>query len=186
LGTNSLVDIIVFGRRGGKALGEFTKRADLVSLPSHPQESVQARIERLRQGAGSETVIQIRGDLQAEMMDKVSVFRTKTDLGKGLETIRGLKQRIRKIRLQDRGMRYNTELLEAMELEYLLDLAEVTATCALNRTESRGAHYREDFPNRDDPNWLKHSLAFLRSDGRIDLRYKPVTITRFQPQERKY
>ncbi len=187
LGTNSLVDIIVFGRRGGKALREFVGKSSLApSLRKNPEEEARTRIEGLLRSQGTETVAQIRAELQAEMMDKASVFRTQADLEKALETIRGLKDRYRKVRLQDQGKNFNTELLEALELGYLLDLAEVTATAALARQESRGAHYREDFPNRDDANWLKHSLAFLRSDGRIDLRYKPVTITKFPPKERTY
>ena len=185
LGTNSLVDIIVFGRKGGQAIREFVKKAPFTSLSQDPQELARSSIERIREGIGSESVAQIRKDLQEEMMDKASVFRTRSHLEKMLELIRGLKQRYTKIRLTDRGRLYNTELLDALELGYLLDLAQVTVACALARTESRGAHYREDFPNRDDANWLKHTLA--RQDGeRIVLDFKAVVISRFQPQERKY
>ncbi len=185
LGTNSLVDIIVFGRRGGKAMGEFVRRADPVPLPSDSEGPSRARVERILQANGTESVARIREELQREMMDKASVFRIESDLKKVLETIRGLKARYTHVRLQDRGKRFNTELLEALELEYLLDLAQVTVSCALARQESRGAHYREDFPKRDDPNWLKHSLAYRDGEG-VALKYKPVTITRFQPQERIY
>ena len=97
-----------------------------------------------------------------------------------------LRQRYRRIRVQDRSRAFNTELTETWELGALLDLALVTATCALNRTESRGAHYREDFPRRDDDNWLKHTLAYGQPDGTVEIKYKPVVITRFQPQERVY
>ncbi|MBI3616472.1 MAG: succinate dehydrogenase flavoprotein subunit [Candidatus Omnitrophica bacterium] len=185
LGTNSLVDIIVFGRRGGRALREYAMRAPLTSLPADPEGVTKERIARLRQGKGSETVAKIRSELQAEMMEKASVFRTKENLEQMLGIIRGLKDRYTKVRLQDTGTIFNTELLDAFELDYLLDLAQVTVTGALNRTESRGAHSREDFPKRDDANWLKHTLAYRKGD-QVELKYKPVSITRFQPQERKY
>ncbi len=142
-------------------------------------------MERAPSGSGKESVAGIREALQAEMMDKASVFRTESDLKKMLEIIAGLKSRYRGVCLQDRGKKFNMELLEAFELEHLLELSEVTVTCALARQESRGAHSREDFPKRDDANWLKHSLAY-NENGRVALKYKPVSITRFQPQERKY
>ena len=185
LGTNSLVDIIVFGRRGGKALGQFVNKADFVPLTGQPEKEAVGRIEKLRRDGGTESVAQIREEMQEQMMDKASVFRIKPDLEKVIGAIQELKQRFQKVRLQDKGRKFNTELLEALELEYLLDLAHVTAAGALAREESRGAHYREDFPNRNDADWLKHSLASL-DGGRVIFKYKPVTITRFKPQERKY
>ena len=185
LGTNSLVDIIVFGRRGGKALGEFVRRAALQPLPTDPEGPTRDRIVRLFSDQGKESLAEIRNGLQMEMMDKVSVFRVAEDLKRALETIEMLRQRYGRVRLQDRGKSFNMELLEALELDHLLELAKVTATCALARQESRGAHFREDFPNRDDAQWLKHTLAY-RKDGQVELKYKPVSITRFQPQERKY
>ncbi|MBI3333240.1 MAG: FAD-binding protein [Candidatus Omnitrophica bacterium] len=185
LGTNSLVDIIVFGRRGGKALREHVKRAALPPLPDDPEGMSRSRIERLRSGRGGETVARIRAELQAEMMDRASVFRTEGSLKEMLGILRGLKERYGEVRLQDAGAIFNTELLDAFELGCLLDLAEVTVTGALARAESRGAHCREDFPKRDDANWLKHTLAYRKGD-RIELKLKPVVITRFQPQERKY
>ena len=185
LGTNSLVDIIVFGRRGGKSLREFVKKAALPSLPANPEEDSRSRIAALLQGSGSESIAVIRGELQAEMMDKCSVFRTAADLQNLLGIIGGLQVRFKKVRLTDKGKLFNTELLEALELGYLLDLAQVTATCALAREESRGAHSREDFPKRDDAKFLKHTLA-RKEAGEVLVDYKPVSITRFQPQERKY
>lgn len=185
LGTNSLVDIIVFGRRGGKALGQFVRRQALGPLPANPEGPTRDRLARLARPGGAESVAQIREEMQAEMMDKASVFRIEPDLKKCLETIRGLKGRAARVALKDRGKRFNMELLEAFELESLLDLSQATVTGALARKESRGAHCREDYPKRDDANFLKHSLAF-RKDDEVDLRYKPVAITRFQPQERKY
>jgi len=185
LGTNSLVDIIVFGRRGGKALMEFVKKADFIPLPSDPEAETHSRIDRLQKGKGSESVATIREELQAEMMEKTSVFRTQTGLQEMEQKIQTLKQRFSKVHLQDTGKVYNMELLEAFELGHLLDLSQVTVSAALAREESRGAHYREDFPKRDDTNWLKHSLARLEN-GRVTLGFKPVTITKFQPKERTY
>ncbi len=185
LGTNSLVDIIVFGRRGGKALGKFVQNAALSSLPPNPETATKERMERLFSGNGKESVASIRSLMQAEMMDKVSVFRVESDLKKALQTLSDLRGRYREVRLQDRGKKFNMELLEAFELDHLLELSQVTAAGALARQESRGAHCREDFPKRDDPRFLKHTLAYRR-DGPVELKYKPVSITRFQPQERKY
>lgn len=185
LGTNSLVDIIVFGRRGGKALLEYVKKVGLPSLPANPEQDARSRVAVLLNGSRSESVATIRAEMQAEMMDKCSVFRTADPLKNLLGVIQGLKKRYQKVRLTDQGKAFNTELLEALELGYLLDLAQATATGALSREESRGAHSREDFPKRDDAKWLKHSLAYQKGEE-IVLDYKPVSITRFQPQERKY
>ena len=185
LGTNSLVDIIVFGRRGGKAIGQFAPKAAMPALPADPEKATRERIQRMRQGTGTELVARIREDLQREMMEKASIFRIKPDLEKMLEIIQTLKKRYANIRLQDTGTHFNTELLEAFELGHLLDLAQATVTGALAREESRGGHSREDFPKRDDANWLKHTLARQNGD-QVELSFKPVTITKFKPQERKY
>ncbi len=185
LGTNSLVDIIVFGRRGGKALGRFVQQAPLQPLPPDSEKATRDRIERLFESRGSESVARIREKLQAEMMDKASVFRTEGELKKMLDILRGLRQRYSNVCLQDRGRKFNMELLEAFELDHLLELSQVTVTSAMARQESRGAHAREDFPKRDDAKWLKHTLAY-RDEELVSLKYKPVSITKFQPQERKY
>jgi len=185
LGTNSLVDLVVFGRRGGRAMAEFCKHADLMPLPKEPAAWAEAELERLRNANGKERAADIRSALQQTMMDYVGVFRENAGLETALDTIKELQERYKNIRVDDRGRRFNTEVLEAFELGSLLDLAEVTTVSALARTESRGAHWREDFPRRDDVNWLKHTLAY-RKDGEIVLRYKPVTITRWQPKERVY
>jgi succinate dehydrogenase / fumarate reductase flavoprotein subunit len=134
---------------------------------------------------GGESQAAIRDALRDVMMDKVSVFREEKGLREALQAIRDLKERYARVSISDHGHCFNQELQETLELGNLLDLAEATALSALGRTESRGAHSREDFPKRDDANWLKHTLA-CRSGGGIVLKYKPVTVTRFQPKERKY
>ena len=124
-------------------------------------------------------------ELQATMMDNVSVFRTEETLSREVEVLAELRERYQKVAVTDQGLRYNTELMEAVELGYLLDVAEATTHSALNRKESRGAHAREDYPERDDANWLKHSLAFSRG-GKVELCYKPVVLGRFEPKPRVY
>ena len=185
LGTNSLVDIVVFGRRGGQHLAGWAAEAAWAPLPAHPEERAQDLLGRLTTNLGGESAAQIRSEMQQAMMDHVSVFRTEEGLKDALATLAQLRVRFQRVEVQDRSLRFNTELEEALELGCLLDLAWATTVAALARRESRGAHYREDFPNRDDAGWLKHSLATLRN-GAIELSYKPVTITRLQPQERKY
>jgi len=185
LGTNSLVDIVVFGRRGGQHLAGWAVKAPWAALPAHPEERAQDLLGRLTTNLGGESAAQIRSEMQQAMMDHVSVFRIEAGLKDALATLAQLRVRFQRVEVQDRSLRFNTELEEALELGCLLDLAWATTVAALARRESRGAHYREDFPNRDDAQWLKHSLATLRNDA-IELSHKPVTITRLQPQERKY
>ncbi|MGI5349278.1 succinate dehydrogenase flavoprotein subunit [Streptomyces sp. CA-250714] len=190
LGTNSLLDINVFGRRAGIAAAEYSATADYVELPEEPAKFVLDEIENLRDATGSERVVEIRKALQ-ECMDKnVMVFRTEQTLKEAVEEIGALRKRFRDISVQDKGKRFNTDLLEALELGNLLDLAEVTAVSALARKESRGGHYREDFPNRDDVNFMRHTMAYreVGDDGTESIRldYKPVVQTRYQPMERKY
>jgi succinate dehydrogenase / fumarate reductase flavoprotein subunit len=185
LGTNSLVDILVFGRRGGRHAAKFIKENDWAPLPPKADEPARALLSGLRNSHGKERPADIRDALQDEMMDKASVFREAKGLTAMREKLRELRERYRQVRIQDQSARYNTELLEVIELGGLLDLAEVLVESALARQESRGAHFREDFPKRDDPNWLKHTLAYKGEKG-IEFRYKPVTITKFEPKERKY
>ncbi|HXE74685.1 MAG TPA: succinate dehydrogenase flavoprotein subunit [Candidatus Xenobia bacterium] len=188
LGTNSLVDILVFGRRAGRDMARYLKETDFAPLPPQPEERTRAWMARLREGRNgkSESVAALRDELQKEMMDKASVFRTAESLSQGRERVRELQERYQRVRVQDRSEIYNTDLVEALELGFLLDVAEVTVEAALARQESRGAHSREDFPKRDDVNWLKHSLGYRSPSGGIEFRHKPVVITRFQPQERRY
>src|SRR5208337_4819037 len=185
LGTNSLVDILVFGRRGGRHAAQFIRENDWAPLPAKADEPAKALVSGLKNSRGKERAADIRDALQDEMMDKASVFREAKGLTAMREKLRELRERYRQVKIEDHSTRYNTELLEVIELGGLLDLAEALVESALVREESRGAHFREDFPKRDDPNWLKHTLAYKSEKG-IEFKYKPVTITKFEPKERKY
>jgi succinate dehydrogenase / fumarate reductase flavoprotein subunit len=185
LGTNSLVDILVFGRRGGRHAAKFIKENDWVPLPARADEPARALVSELKNSGGKERPADLRDALQDEMMDKASVFRDAKGLTAMREKLRELRARYRQAKIEDQSACYNTELLEVIELGGLLDIAEVLVESALARQESRGAHFREDFPKRDDPNWLKHTLAY-KGEKKVDFKYKPVTITKFEPKERKY
>ena len=185
LGCNSLLDLVVFGRRAGKSMAEEIKHLDFADLPANPSEKITARIRKMKDGKSGERVASIRSRLQQTMSRDVSVFRNKEGLSKALDDIRGLKEQYERVGIDNKGERYNTDLMEALELESLLGLAEVMVASALAREESRGGHFREDFPERDDKNWLKHTMAH-KGDKGPELYYKPVTITRFQPKPRVY
>jgi succinate dehydrogenase / fumarate reductase flavoprotein subunit len=186
LGTNSLVDLVVFGRRAGKHAVEFCKQADFVPLPADAGKEAEAEIERIRKANGKTRPAVLRQKMQQTMMDHVGVFRTEKDMQQAIETIREMKDAFKQdLTIDDRGSRFNTDLLEAWELGCQLDIAEVTAVSAVARQESRGGHSREDFPKRDDMNWLKHTMA-CKDDDKITLDYKPVVITKYQPKERVY
>ncbi|CAL9515578.1 MULTISPECIES: succinate dehydrogenase flavoprotein subunit [unclassified Streptomyces] len=190
LGTNSLLDINVFGRRAGIAAAEYSAKHDYVELPEDPASFVQEQVERLRNSTGTERVAELRRELQETMDANVMVFRTEQTIKTAVEKIAELRERYKNVGIQDKGKRFNTDLLEAIELGNLLDLAEVMAVSALARKESRGGHYREDYPNRDDVNFMRHTMAYreVGDDGTetVRLDYKPVVQTRYQPMERKY
>jgi len=186
LGTNSLLDILVFGRRAGAHMAKFVKENDLPPLPKDAGERVQQMLDGLLKANGHESVAKIRTDLQRDMMDLAGVYRTAEGLTKMQGILGELRERYQHIGLQDRGSLFNAELVDAVELGFLLDCSEALVSSALAREESRGGHYREDFPKRDDQRFLSHTLAYKRDNGQIELRYKPVVITRFQPKERKY
>ena len=143
-------------------------------------------IESMRRSTGSERVAAIRQELQATMDINAQVFRTEGSLKQALSDIEGLKTRYADVAVQDKGRRFNTDLLEAIELGFLLDLAEVLVTSGMARQESRGGHFREDYPSRDDVNFMRHTMAYRDDDGTIRLDYKPVVETRYKPMERKY
>ncbi|MDH6124174.1 succinate dehydrogenase flavoprotein subunit [Kitasatospora sp. GP82] len=190
LGTNSLLDINVFGRRAGIAAAEYADNHDYVELPADPGKLVQDLVDGLRESTGTESVSQIRKELQESMDTNASVYRTGDTLKQAVADIAGLRERYKNVAIQDKGMRYNTDLLEAVELGNLLDLAEVLVVSALAREESRGGHFREDFPKRDDVKFMQHTMAYqeVAEDGTTSIRldYKPVVQTRYQPMERKY
>jgi len=166
-------------------MADFARQADFAPLPEGATDYARELLENLLSSSGQEKAGAIKKELQETMMDKVSVFRDAKTLKAASEKIRELKERYRSLHLDDKGKRFNTELLEAVELGFLLEFSDVIVNSAYIREESRGAHYREDFPKRDDQNWLKHTLAYKKGEA-IEFRFKPVSITRFQPMERKY
>ena len=197
LGTNSLLDINVFGKRAGIAAAEYANSTDFVhdSLEetTSPSVFVESMVSGLLHSTGFERVADIRIALQATMDANAAVYRTEETLKTALNDVQGLKERYKQVSVHDKGKRYNTDLLEAVELGFLLDLAEVMVVGALTRKESRGGHAREDYPTRDDTNWMRHTMAYRTGsadDGlegsAIRLDYKPVVMTRYQPMERKY
>ena len=189
LGTNSLLDINVFGRRAGIAAADYALVAKGTDLPENAADTVIAMVESLRTSTGGERVAVLRKALQETMDMNAQVYRTEATLKQALTDVQELRRRYKNVSIQDKGMRYNTDLLEAIELGFLLDLAEVLVTGAIERKESRGGHAREDYPNRDDVNFMRHTMAYRHgADGveTVRLDYKPVTVTRYQPMERKY
>jgi succinate dehydrogenase / fumarate reductase flavoprotein subunit len=192
LGTNSLLDINVFGKRAGRYAVEYAKTAKQVPLPENAADEVVAMLEKVRKAKGKEKVAQLRKELQETMDKNAQVFRTEETLQEAFDKIMELRKRYENISIQDQGRRFNTDLLEAVELGFLLDLAEVTVITCRERRESRGAHLREDFPDRNDKKFMVHSMAYKidkidKATGtNMKLGWKPVVITNYQPMERKY
>jgi succinate dehydrogenase / fumarate reductase, flavoprotein subunit len=185
LGTNSLLELVVFGRRAGNQAMRDMDKLGFVGLPGNPTAQVEERIDAILSRKKGERVARLRAEMQQEMTDNMSVVRDEAGISHALDRISTLKDDYRRVTVDDKGKIYNTELMEALELEHMLDVAEVMAHGALARQESRGAHFRNDFQKRDDANWLKHTMIYKTAGGiRADL--KPVTITRFAPKERKY
>jgi len=185
LGCNSLLDLVVFGRRAGLHIMENLNRLSWVEPPPAPGRDTMDRIRQIKENRTGERPVSIRQSLQEVMMAGCSVFRHEQGLKKTLETVRELEQRARNISIDNLGNRFNTDLIDALELQNMLPLAEAIVASALNRTESRGAHSREDYPDRDDEHWLKHTLV-QRTDSGLSITYKPVTITLFPPKPRTY
>jgi succinate dehydrogenase / fumarate reductase flavoprotein subunit len=185
LGTNSLGDLIVFGRRAGIEAAKFAASESFTDLPAGVQDRTRELVDTVRKGKRKERVSHLRRELQDTMQDHASVFRTQEFLAKQVDILRDLQERYQGVGVEDEGHKFNTELLEAIELGFLLDNAEQLVHAALNRQESRGAHSREDFKERDDATWLKHTLIYKDGDGvRID--YKPVTLGKYEPKPRTY
>ena len=186
LGTNSLVDILVFGRHSGLHAAQYAGNADWPELPAEPQARAEAELARLGSNEGGESFATLRDEMRSLMMDNVGVFRTEELLEGAIQGLAALKERFRRASITDKGRCWNTELLEAWELGCVLDLAQATTVAALARKESRGGHAREDYPKRDDVEWLKHSLVWLRPNGESALDYKPVKLGLYEPQARVY
>ncbi|GAA1485898.1 succinate dehydrogenase flavoprotein subunit [Brachybacterium fresconis] len=194
LGTNSLLDINVFGRRAGIAAAEHADTVEMPDLPDGVQTPTDELLQRLRDRPATEDrIADIRRELQETMDANVQVFRTDETCRTALGDIEALKKRYETVAIQDKGMRYNLDLMEAVELGFLLDLAEIVTLGALNRKESRGGHFREDFDTRDDVNYLKHTMAYRTLEGEegsegttVRLGTKPVVITRYEPKERTF
>jgi len=187
LGTNSLLDALVFGRRTGKAVFEFARNANLSDFNEGREiDSVKAEIDAIFDSKGTESMNSIRNELKETMMSDCGIFRNKQRLDDCLKKVKELQDRFKSAKTTDRGKTFNTEMFEAIELGHMLEFSELIIVSAMAREESRGSHARTDFPKRDDAKWLKHTLSYKKPDGGIGLKYKPVTITKHQPEERKY
>ena len=186
LGTNSLLDINVFGRRAGIAAAKYATGTEFVELPEMPATAVEDMVNRMKDSDGSERVAPIRKELQETMDMNAQVYRNDETLNQALSDVRALKERYKNVSIHDKGKRYNTDLLEAIELGFLLELAEVLVVSALARTETRGGHAREDYQTRDDKQFMKHTMAYADEKVGVRLDYKPVVMTRYEPMERKY
>ena len=192
LGTNSLLDINVFGKRAGQYSVEYARTATQVPMPENAADDVIAMIDKVRKAKGKEKIAQLRKELQETMDKNAQVFRTEETLNEALEKVQELRKRYENISIQDQGKRFNTDLLEAIELGFLLDLAEVTVIACRERRESRGAHLREDYTERDDKNFMVHSMVYKQekieknTGTNMRIGWKPVVVTNYQPMERKY
>jgi succinate dehydrogenase / fumarate reductase flavoprotein subunit len=185
LGTNSLVELVVFGRRAGQHMARFVRSADFGTVSVDAPEPARERLAQLRRQEKCPNPESLRREMQRVMMEYVGIIRNRENMAKAQKTLRELRQEYKQIRANDSSKAFNTQVLEITELGHLLELADMVATCALNRQESRGAHAREDFPERDDKNWLKHTLAWFEGEN-IRIDYKNVDISRWKPKPRKY
>jgi succinate dehydrogenase / fumarate reductase flavoprotein subunit len=185
LGCNSLLDILVFGKHSGLRAAEYAQQADFEQLPDEPAAEARAQFDVLRSGSGSENTFDIANELKNAMFEDVGIYRNEKGMRSAIEKLAKFRERFQHVGITDTGSIFNTELLNAWELGNMLEIAEVIAECAVNRQESRGGHSREDFPKRDDQNWLKHTLAW-RKNGKVEIGYKPVVITKYPPKERVY
>jgi succinate dehydrogenase / fumarate reductase flavoprotein subunit len=185
LGTNSLLDLVVFGKHAGLKAAEYAKQADYQNLPGKAEDGARSQFDTLRNGTGKENAFDISTEMKKVMFDDVGIYRNGAIMEAALDKVLELKERFTHVHVSDTGKIFNTELLNAWELGNMLDVAELITVCAMNRTESRGGHSREDYPQRDDEHWLKHTLAW-KEDGKVQIGYKPVVITKYQPKARVY
>ena len=185
LGTNSLLDLVVFGKHAGLKAAEYAKSAEWTNLPQNADSGTRSEFEALMNGSGKENAYDLSNEMKSVMFRDVGIYRNEKDMGSALEKVREMQVRYKEIRVSDTGKVFNTELLNAWELGNMLAVAEVVAMSALNRKESRGGHSREDYPERDDVNWLKHTLV-TRKNGKVEISYKPVVITKHRPKARVY
>ncbi|MFN3394101.1 MAG: FAD-binding protein, partial [Candidatus Thermochlorobacter sp.] len=197
LGTNSLLDLIVFGRRAGKDMVKFVQETKgKMPLQKNADKKVREKLDAILSRTQGESIGKVREDLQQMMMDKVGVFRTEELLAEACRDIKTLRKRAKNVVVQDKGKEFNTDLLDAVELEFMIEYSATIIEGAYHRKESRGAHAREDYPKRDDANWLKHTLCLVHEDGQTELSFKPVNMAlaerdweyrdKFVPKERKY
>ncbi len=185
LGTNSLLDLVVFGRRAGIHIADYVKNTDTPKVDENAAEASRQRMAELTDGQKGPHGESLRETMQMEMMEKVGVYRTENKMAEAVQTIADLRNRYRKVRIQDTAKSFNTDLLDILELGNLLDLSLITAESAKNRQESRGAHSREDYPDRDDKKWLNHTLAYLEGDS-VRIAFKPVDTSKWEPKARTY
>ncbi|MDA2970050.1 MAG: succinate dehydrogenase flavoprotein subunit [Actinomycetota bacterium] len=187
LGTNSLLDIVVFGKRAGQSMVDYVSSTKPSSLSENAAEELVNKIERLleKEHNPEYSVPKIREELQDSMEENAKIFRSDETLNNQTKILKNLRERYQNVTISDKGSVFNSELLEAIELEYLLDMSDTTVASALARKESRGAHSRIDHVERDDKNWLKHSFAFKNGDE-VKLKYKDVELGKYEPMERKY
>ncbi|MBI2863371.1 MAG: FAD-dependent oxidoreductase [Chloroflexi bacterium] len=185
LGGNSLLETIVFGRRSGTAAAKYVKEVALNEFPKGAVARDQAKIDDILGRKKGEKVVTVRDELNMNMITNFGIFREQGKMGTGLDKVKELQERYEKVVVDDKGKVFNTDIIAALELGYMLELAEAIGKGALAREESRGAHCRRDFPNRDDDKWLRHTLA-LQKGGEIKLEYSPVSITMFKPEVRSY
>ena len=185
LGTNSLLDIVVFGKQAGMNAAKYSKDIEFPPFPQNATESIAAEINRMKNASGDENVADLAKEMKSIMNKDVGVFRTEEGMQQAVEKIIELRERFQDVAVHDKSMVFNTELLNVWELGCLLDAAYLTAASALARKESRGAHAREDYPKRDDKNWMKHTLARIENNN-VHLSYKPVRMTKYEPKERVY
>jgi succinate dehydrogenase / fumarate reductase flavoprotein subunit len=185
LGCNSLLDLVVFGKHSGLKAAEYANQTEFGKLPADAEAGSRSQFEALKNGSGKANVFKISSELKKVMFNDVGIYRNEKDMLSALEKVRELKTRFKDVKVSDTGKLFNTELLNAWELGNMLEIAEVIAMCAINRKESRGGHSREDFPDRDDKNWLQHTLIWNKN-GKLEIGYKPVVITKYQPKARVY